>query len=294
VLPGETSFLERYGDAVEPSGSAGISGPPAPGGYLRRQNGRCVFLDANERCSIYPQRPVYCRLFPLVRDSYPERQIDANFSCPGLGDGEPFTEEDYAGVARLESSVADLAGWEAQHREAHDFACRQLADRQAFATTHAMAAAARQLVRAALQRGPALDVGERLHRLTEARRPAFLSCGNVDSCQTVLALFAYDATEREDVFDGEAAERTYNYLALWTRRNLILRAAHAMALASPLPVNVAHHYVALVAKVARDLGEAAWRLPHCGRIPNAVQQLDAGLRSHFMRASISAPSPRHS
>jgi len=70
----------------------------------------------------------------------------------------------------------------------------------------------------------------------------------------------------------------------------MVRAAHALALGSPLPVNVAHAFMELLAKIATELCDAAARSPSADRVNDSVRQLDGSLRSRFMRAAISAPS----
>lgn len=35
---------------------------------LRNVNGKCFFLDENNRCKIYEHRPLGCRIYPLVLD----------------------------------------------------------------------------------------------------------------------------------------------------------------------------------------------------------------------------------
>ena len=290
VLAGETEFLRKYGAAVEPPDQASGDAGADTGGYLRRENSRCVFQNRAERCTIYEDRPVYCRLYPLVRDGYPRRQIDADFSCPGLGQGEPFTEEGYRSVAALEATVAELAAWELRHRRAFQFACETLQHRDAFAPAESMGAAARALVQNALLDGATLDVGERLYQSVEASRPRFLACGNLTDAEQVVRLFGGERTAPAGVVPPGEAAALSNYLSLWTRRNLMVRAAHALTLGSPLPVNVAHAFMELLAKIATELCDAAARSPSADRVNDSVRQLDGSLRSRFMRAAISAPS----
>lgn len=55
------------------------------GGWLRLKNreGKCVFLKEN-KCSIYPWRPMGCRLYPLIYDE--ERGILLDPLCPHARD----------------------------------------------------------------------------------------------------------------------------------------------------------------------------------------------------------------
>lgn len=53
---------------------------------LRGDHGACYFLD-NRRCSIYAERPHFCRLFPLNVYAGWRIQLNANLSCRGVGQG---------------------------------------------------------------------------------------------------------------------------------------------------------------------------------------------------------------
>ncbi len=78
------------------------------GVYLRKVNGRCIFLDENNVCRIYPIRPEACRRYPFyIRE---KGCSDASFhvggkvvyvyidpSCPGIGRG-----------AEIEKAVEDV------------------------------------------------------------------------------------------------------------------------------------------------------------------------------------------
>ncbi|MEM4309099.1 MAG: YkgJ family cysteine cluster protein [Thermoplasmata archaeon] len=50
---------------------------------LKNGHGACSFL-AQKRCTIYEQRPLYCRLYPFQRHFSTRLQITANLSCRGL------------------------------------------------------------------------------------------------------------------------------------------------------------------------------------------------------------------
>lgn len=56
-------------------------------GYLKRRKGFCIFLNEKRLCSIYPQRPLYCRLYPFIKEVYFHSEIDVDLSCPGLDYG---------------------------------------------------------------------------------------------------------------------------------------------------------------------------------------------------------------
>jgi len=77
----ETSELERY-----------LTG--APYRMRLRDDGSCVFLTDDNRCSVYDLRPDTCRRYPFIVG---EDFILVSLSCPGViweseGDPEPFRE----------------------------------------------------------------------------------------------------------------------------------------------------------------------------------------------------------
>jgi Fe-S-cluster containining protein len=62
---------------------------------LRGAHGACYFLEGR-RCRIYEDRPHFCRLFPINVFVGWRIQINANFSCRGIG----LSGEDLEGLAR--------------------------------------------------------------------------------------------------------------------------------------------------------------------------------------------------
>jgi len=53
-------------------------------GYLKRRKGVCIFFNEKKLCSIYSERPLYCRLYPFIKEVYFHSEIDVDLSCPGL------------------------------------------------------------------------------------------------------------------------------------------------------------------------------------------------------------------
>lgn len=60
-------------------------------GYLKRKEELCIFLTKEGFCSIYPQRPLYCRLYPFMKEVYFHSEIDIDLSCPGLNYGKEIS-----------------------------------------------------------------------------------------------------------------------------------------------------------------------------------------------------------
>ncbi len=302
VLAGESAFLGCYGEAVTRGDTEGARIAPNVAGYLRRENGACVFLNEEKRCTIYADRPIYCRLFPLIRDSYAHRQIDANFSCPGLGAGEPFTESDFEAVAKLEATAADLAGWERRQRESYDFAVQMLRAKGAYCPEEVMRRALAELLSAGLSAG-SLEFGGHLHRAVEASRPALTGCGNLAApaqlnellSASALSMLRYSpaALEQKAMLSAAESELLLGYLMSWVRRNLTLRAAHAQALASLLSENVARRKRTAS---PRRFGRSK-RLSGLGtcqrgfRMPCEAAGLQLGRKNHQTTGAELKPSP---
>jgi Fe-S-cluster containining protein len=63
---------------------------------------RCVFLDEDERCRVYPVRPTQCRTYPFWPESIKSAaawRALAN-DCPGLDHGPLYTPEQIDALAR--------------------------------------------------------------------------------------------------------------------------------------------------------------------------------------------------
>jgi Fe-S-cluster containining protein len=59
------------------------------------KNGRfCSFLKNDSRCTIYENRPHYCRTFPFYIES--DFEVDIDLSCPGVGRGNLLGEDYFA------------------------------------------------------------------------------------------------------------------------------------------------------------------------------------------------------
>lgn len=47
---------------------------------LRRKNEKCMFLDDNNRCSVYPSRPMTCRTFPYVIEYDDDGKVEVSLN----------------------------------------------------------------------------------------------------------------------------------------------------------------------------------------------------------------------
>lgn len=93
-------------------------------GYLKKKKGVCIFLNEKRLCSIYFQRPLYCRLYPFIKEVYFHSEVDVDLSCPGLNygreicpsqPGEIFGEEQNPRVSsqpgdKIKNTVGKIEG----------------------------------------------------------------------------------------------------------------------------------------------------------------------------------------
>jgi hypothetical protein len=68
-------------------------------GLLKLQDGSCIFLSKDNKCSIYPARPSSCRNFPFTfqlknRWLYQGISVRAKEYCKGLGKGRKISEKE--------------------------------------------------------------------------------------------------------------------------------------------------------------------------------------------------------
>jgi Fe-S-cluster containining protein len=64
----------------------------------KSSEGKCVFLGDNNKCSIYPLRPLICLFYPFELKFDANRELhsfDFTFECPTIGQGEVLLETDF-------------------------------------------------------------------------------------------------------------------------------------------------------------------------------------------------------
>ena len=66
------------------------------------KDGKCIFLK-NNRCTIYPQRPLICRFYPFQLTTTPngKHQFHFTMECPGINKGKPLPEAYFRKMLRL-------------------------------------------------------------------------------------------------------------------------------------------------------------------------------------------------
>lgn len=89
----EIEFLEKFVEVPENENTFHLKSHP---------NGDCIFL-ADDRCSIYPARPLQCRTFPFWPENLKSRyrwQITATV-CPGINRGRLYGKAEIEDIVEL-------------------------------------------------------------------------------------------------------------------------------------------------------------------------------------------------
>ncbi len=63
----------------------------------KSDEGKCVFLKEN-RCSIYPLRPLICMFYPFelkFNENRKSHSFDFTFECPGINQGKLLSKADF-------------------------------------------------------------------------------------------------------------------------------------------------------------------------------------------------------
>lgn len=91
-------YLEKmlYTPVITENGQAFIA-------LLKKENGDCIFLDHNKKCSIYEHRPKICQCFPFTFDLKEKSGINAELDitytfkgiefCPGISKKAPIIKK---------------------------------------------------------------------------------------------------------------------------------------------------------------------------------------------------------
>ena len=105
VLPDERPFFKKN----HPSCLVRSRGPePYTALALKKGRGSCVFLNGR-RCSVYQNRPTYCRQFPYHLYASDRLQVELDLSCRGAwtGKGASALDEARSLVAAAEGRISE-------------------------------------------------------------------------------------------------------------------------------------------------------------------------------------------
>jgi Fe-S-cluster containining protein len=70
---------------------------------MKKKEGKCVYLEDN-RCSIYPFRPLICMFYPFELNFLEDKALhnfDFTLECPGINQGKLISEKDFKRLFKL-------------------------------------------------------------------------------------------------------------------------------------------------------------------------------------------------
>ena len=259
--------LDRLQEVVDPRACAGIEyTEPGGGGETKAfmENGRakgCCYLDEKARCSVYRGRPLYCRTYPLIRDTYGQLEMSVDHTCPGVGEGVPVTGQQIEEAFRLEMQdrpkTSNVSAASAYYR----VICGSLRAMGVYAEAELMRSVCLKLVERGLESRRFFQVSAYFSAAPALLAQSLAGAGNITDPQTAGRIAAgveitpasgRAQTEASELSE-KAAERLAGYLAEWVRRQALLRFVHATALARPVGMNVLHLFFDFLADAAGSI-----------------------------------------
>ena len=85
---------------------------------LKNKEGPCIFLAPNRRCTIYNNRPHYCRQFPFHLYSGDRIQVELDLSCRGVW-GKTGEDALVVGANMVSDHIDELREYLAQSKEVY-------------------------------------------------------------------------------------------------------------------------------------------------------------------------------
>jgi Fe-S-cluster containining protein len=278
-IPLSISDLDRLKQIVEPEACSTIALAKHKQGGITAfmENGKgegCCYLGEDARCSVYNSRPLYCRTYPLIRDTYEQLEMSVDHTCPGLGEGDPVTNEQIQEAFLLEAESRPGSIDPGESSANYRVICGSLKAMGVYADAELIRSVCSELVRRGLtSRRPShiLSYFEGAAAVL-ARLPA--GAGNIVNPEAAARLIegvegnpggraaettrdartAAGETDRGFLEESElsegAAESLADYLAEWIRRQALLRFVHGTALARPGKENVLNSFFAFLVHVA--------------------------------------------
>jgi hypothetical protein len=212
--------------------------------------GGCCYLDEDARCSVYGNRPLYCRTYPLIRDIYGQLEMSVDHTCPGVGEGDPVTSGQIEEAFRLEvqdrPNTLNVTAASAYHR----VICGSLKAMGVYAEAELMRSVCLKLIEHGLASRQVSRISAYFSGAAAVLAETLAGAGNLADPEAAVRIVAgvgntpgSGAAQTEDSeLSEEAAEQLAGYLAEWTRRQALLRFVHAAALARPGGLNVLHRF----------------------------------------------------
>jgi len=274
LLAEDITRIERAG--YRASGFLDLSRPPADGfdGCLAREAGRCVFLDDELRCRVYADRPLYCRLYPYIRESYLETQLDVDLSCPGVGRGARLSDEVLRRILLRDGSPA------AQDR--------------IIALRRAGARRAERLLSSRARLEPFPEIVERAHELAAGGLVPMLGRMRELSSPAVRQMLPFAPPLGEARPDASGEKLLRDYLLIWSERQALWRWTDAFLCVTPVARSRAETFFAflvgiadaVVSEASAGAGDASLGR---GDVLRAIRRRDGSCRTYCQAYRLEGP-----
>jgi Fe-S-cluster containining protein len=259
--------LDRLHEVVDPRACTSIEYTENGSGARTTafmENGRakgCCYLDENARCSVYGNRPVYCRTYPLIRDTYGQLEMSVDHTCPGVGAGDPVTAEQIEEAFRIEEQNRPEALKVTAAAAYYRVICDSLKAMGVYAEAELMRSVCSKLIEHGLASRRVNRISAYLSGTVAELAETLNGAGNITDPKAGVQILASvgntygsgAARRNERELSEEAAARLAGYLAEWIRRQALLRFVHTGALARPCTVNVLHPFFEFLADAARSV-----------------------------------------
>jgi hypothetical protein len=266
-IPLTRSDLDRLQEVVEPEACQNIAfADPGQecGTSAFMENGKaesCCYLDGHERCSVYGNRPLYCRTYPLIRETYEHLEMSVDRTCPGVGEGEPVRSGQIEEAFLLEAQMRPGALKVIESSDNYRLICSSLSAMGVYADAEIIRSVCAGLIGRGLSRRRDTEILSYFGAAAAALARLLAGTGNINDPQTAGRLVG----SVEESLDGKAAETTGNelsedatrslaeYLSEWILRQALLRFVHATALARPRRENVLHPFFSFLVHGASEI-----------------------------------------
>jgi Fe-S-cluster containining protein len=282
-IPLTESDLVRLKQVVEPEACSTIAlAKHEQGGGIAAfmENGKgkgCCYLDEDARCSVYDSRPLYCRTYPLIRDTYEGLEMSVDHTCPGVGEGDPVTTEQIEEAFLLEGKSRPEALKVTESSANYRVICGSLKAMGVYADAALVRSVCAELVRRGLNSRRSSEILAYFEGAAAVLARLLAGAGNIVNPEAAARLIegvegnpggkAAETTrdagtvpggtdrgfrEESELSEG-AAESLADYLAEWIRRQALLRFVHGTALARPRKLNVLNSFFAFLVHGAHEI-----------------------------------------
>ena len=266
-IPLTSTDLQRLKQVVEPEACSTIAftnyeqGARTAAFLENRKHKGCCYLDEDARCSVYDNRPLYCRTYPLIRDTYETLEMSVDRTCPGVGEGDPVTTEQIEEAFLLEAENRPEALKVNESAASYRVICGSLKAMGVFTETELIRSVCAELIRLGMTSRRDSEILSRFGNAAAALARLLAGSGNITNPEAAARLVG----DVEDILGSRPVETTGNelsegavesladYLAEWIRRQALLRFVHATALARPRKENVLHSFFAFLVRGASEI-----------------------------------------